>query len=113
MTLFTFLALVSSVLFMASAVSCFVGPDTRREFGRFGLDRMRILTGALELLGAGGLLVGLWWPPALRLAAGGLALLMLAAVAIRVRQRDALRLMLPAAVLAGVNGLILAASLRR
>ena len=113
MTLATLLALVSGVLFMASGVSCFVGPDMRKEFGRFGLDRLRILTGALELLGAGGLLVGLWWPPALRLAAGGLALLMLAAVAIRLRQRDAPWLILPAALLAGLNGLILAASLRR
>lgn len=113
MTLFTVLALVSSVLFMASGVSCFVGPDMRREFGRFGLDRLRTLTGALELLGAAGLLVGLWWPPALRLAAGGLGLLMLAAVVIRVKQRDAPWLIVPAALLAGVNGLILAASLRR
>ena len=113
MTLSTSLALASSVLFMVSGISCFVGPGMRREFGRFGLDRLRILTGALELLGAGGLLVGLWWPPATRLAAGGLAMLMLAAVAIRVRQRDAPMLMLPAALLAGVNGLILAASLRR
>ena len=109
----TLLALASSVLLMASGVSCFVGPDVRREFGRVGLNRIRILTRGLELLGAGGLLVGLWWPPARRLAAGRLALLMLAAVAIRVRQRDALRLMLLAAVLAGVNGLILAGSLRR
>ncbi len=98
---------------MTSGVSCFVGPAMRREFGRFGLERLRILTGALEMLGAGGLLVGLWWPPALRLAAGGLALLMLAAVAIRLRQRDTPWLILPAALLAGVNGLILATSLRR
>ncbi len=107
------LAVVSSVLFMTSGVSCFVGPGMRREFGRFGLDRLRVLTGALELLGAVGLFVGIWWPPALRLASGGLALLMLAAVAIRVRQRDAAGLMVPAALLAGLNGLILAASLRR
>ena len=109
----TVFALVSSVLFMASGVSCFVGPDMRREFTRFGLDHLRILTGALELLGAGGLLVGLWWPPALRLAAGGLVLLMLAAMAIRARQRDGAWLILPAALLVGLNGVILAASLRR
>ncbi len=73
---------------MVAGVSCFVGTDMRREFTRFGLDRLRVLTGVLELLGAGGLVVGLWWPPVLRLAAGGLALLMLAAMAIRARQRD-------------------------
>lgn len=98
---------------MASGVSCFVGPDMRREFSRFGLDRLRIVTGSLEVLGALGLLVGLWWPPALRLAAGGLALLMLAAVVVRVRQGDSPWRMLPAALLAGVNGVILAASLGR
>jgi uncharacterized membrane protein YphA (DoxX/SURF4 family) len=105
--------IVSSVLFSVSGVSCLLGPDMRKEFGRFGLDRLRILTGALEILGAGGLLVGLLWPPALRLAAGGLALLMLSAVAVRLRQRDTPWQILPAALLAGVNGLILAASLRR
>jgi hypothetical protein len=111
--LLTLLTLVSSALFTIAGVSCFVGSDMRREFGRFGLDRLRLLTGALELLGAGGLIVGLWWPVVLRLAAGGLALLMLAAMAIRVRQRDGPRLVLPAALLAGINAVILAASLRR
>ncbi len=106
------LVLVSSALFSVSGVSCFLGPDLRGEFGRFGLDRLRTLTGALELLGAGGLVVGLWWPPALRLAAGGLALLMVAAVAVRLRQRDTPWQILPAAVLVGVTGWILATSLR-
>jgi len=98
---------------MASGVSCFVGPQMRREFRRFGLDRLRILTGVLELLGAGGLIVGLWWTPALRLAAGGLALLMLAAVAIRLRQRDTAWLIFPALLLVGINTVILVASLSR
>jgi len=112
-TLLTSCALLSSVLFTVAGVSCFVGTDMRREFTRFGLDRLRVLTGVLELLGAGGLVVGLWWPPVLRLAAGGLALLMLAAMAIRARQRDGAWLMFPAALLVGLNGVILAASLRR
>jgi len=112
-TLPTVLALLSSALFMASGVSCFVGPQMRREFSRFGLDRLRILTGVLELLGAGGLIVGLWWTPALRLAAGGLALLMLAAVAIRLRQRDTAWLIFPALLLVGINTVILVASLSR
>jgi hypothetical protein len=85
----------------------------RSEFGRFGLDGVRTLTGALELVGAGGLVVGLWWPPALRLAAGGLALLMASAVAVRLRQRDTAWQILPAALLVGVNGWILVASMRR
>ena len=105
--------IVSSVIFLVSGVSCFLGPDKRKEFGRFGLDRVRILTGALELVGACGLVVGLRWPPALGLAAGGLTLLMLGAVAVRVRQRDTAGQLLPAALLAGVNGWILAVSLRR
>jgi hypothetical protein len=111
-TLVTLLAVGSSLLFAASGVSCMLGPDMRSEFGRFGLDRVRTLTGALELVGAGGLMVGLWWPPALRLAAGGLALLMVCAVAVRLRQRDTPWPILPAALLVGVNGWILATSLR-
>ena len=55
--------------------------------------------GALELAGAIGLLVGLWWAP-LGVAAGiGLVLLMAGAVVVHVRLKDPVKLAAPAAVL--------------
>jgi hypothetical protein len=55
--------------------------------------------GALEVAGAIGLLVGLWWAP-LGVAAGiGLALLMAGAVIVHVRIKDPAKMAAPAAVL--------------
>jgi uncharacterized membrane protein len=65
------------------------------DFHRFGLDNLRIPTGVLELLGGAGLLIGLRWPPALRIAAAGLSLLMLIAFAIRMRMQDGVAVSLP------------------
>ena len=35
----------------------------KRDFERFGLSHLRVLTGSLEVLGALGLMAGFWWPP--------------------------------------------------
>ena len=34
------------------------------QYRRFGLENLRVLTGALEIVFGIGLLVGLWWLPA-------------------------------------------------
>ena len=59
--------------------------------------------GAVEVLGALGLVVGQFWPPLVPLSAGGLALLMLVGVATRIRVLDSLAQTLPALVLMCVN----------
>lgn len=82
----------------------------RAEFTRFGLERLRVLTGALEVLGGVGQLAGLAWPPALWLSSGGLALLMLLGIGVRVRVDDSVLQILPALGLMLVNVFLLFAS---
>ena len=68
----------------------------KSEFKRFGMERAGALTAVLELLGALGLLIGLKFHLILLISAGGLALLMLTGVAIRIKVRDTLWVTLPA-----------------
>lgn len=107
-----FLVLASGVTFLFYGVLCLASPFMKREFERFGLRQFRVLIGVLEILGGLGLLVGLGWPLALWLSSGGLALLMLCGVAVRLRIGDTLPQTLPALVLMVVHLYILAASLR-
>ena len=97
------LIFVSSTLFLLYGIACLSMDGMKRDFRRFGLSRFRILTGTLEVLGAVGLIVGQFWLPLVPLSAGGLALLMLAGVATRIRVRDSLVQTLPALVLMCVN----------
>ena len=68
----------------------------KSEFKRFGMGKAGALTAVLELLGALGLLIGLKFHLILLISAGGLALLMLTGVAIRIKVRDTLWVTLPA-----------------
>ena len=77
------------------------------EFDRFGLARFRRATGALEVLGALGLLAGYFFPTWTLVAAGGLGLLMILGVITRVRVRDSLSASLPAIALLVINLFIL------
>jgi uncharacterized membrane protein YphA (DoxX/SURF4 family) len=106
------LVVVSSVAFVGYGVHCLVSPAMRAEFERFGLPHLRVLTGVLEIVAGVGLVVGLWWPLALRLSAGGLALLMVAALAARWRVGDPWTEWLPALVLLVVNVAIVQRSMR-
>lgn len=83
------------------------------EFQRFGLSRFRRLTGALEVLGALGLLAGYFIPQVTLVASGGLAVLMLLGTATRIRVRDSVLETLPAVVLMGVNAFIFWVALGR
>ncbi len=111
MKLQTSLILVTGLAFMIYGVSCLTSAVMRSEFQRFGLERFRLLTGALEVLGGVGLMAGLRWPPILRISSGGLCLLMLLGLCVRLRSRDGLLLSLPAALFMVVNGFILKTSL--
>ena len=105
-------AACSGAAFLVYGALCLTSPLMQAEFIRFGLERFRVVTGTLEVMAGLGLLVGLLWPPALWLSSGGLALLMLCGVIVRVNVNDEAVDILPAALLMLVNGYILVASLR-
>ena len=68
----------------------------RREYERYGLSGLRNLVGTLQISGAIGLLIGLQVPWVGQLASGGLALLMLCGVGVRIKIKDKALLTLPA-----------------
>lgn len=102
---------LSIVLFMYYGMSCLVSDAMTAEFERFSLSQFRRLTGGLEVLGALGLLVGYLVPPLVLVASGGLTVLMLLGIAMRIRALDALKQTLPAAFLMMVNAYIFVCAL--
>jgi hypothetical protein len=83
----------------------------KSEFKRFNLEKIGLLTVVLQIFGATGLLVGLFFKPILILAALGLSLLMLSGLIVRIRVKDGLLVSLPALFFLLLNAYILAESL--
>lgn len=106
------LRILSIGSFLYFGFSCLFSNGMVEEFERYGLSRFRRLVGALELLGAMGLLAGYFLTPLTVAAAAGLSLLMLLGVATRIRVRDSLLETLPAILLLAANFYILLYSLR-
>ena len=107
----TLLVVASSLAFLGYGLHCLVSASMKREFERYRLAHLRVLTGVLEVLAGTGLLVGLRWPLALQVSSGGLALLMLYALVARFRVRDALGLWIPAFALLVANAYLCVSSL--
>jgi hypothetical protein len=78
----------------------------KNEFKRFKLEKLGLLTIVLEILGALGLLLGLWYKPLLLLSSGGLAALMFLGVLVRIKLKDSLWISLPAVFYMGLNAYI-------
>jgi hypothetical protein len=110
-TAVTVLAAGSGLAFVVYGVLCLVSTPMQAEFVRFGLERFRVLTGVLEVFAGVGLLVGLRWPPAMSISAGGVALLMLGVVVIRISMGDRVSAIAPALILFVINGYLLWRSL--
>ena len=68
----------------------------KKEFKRFGLEKMGLFTIILEILGASGLLVGLYFHFILIISSLGLALLMFAGVIVRIKMKDSMWVSFPA-----------------
>lgn len=83
----------------------------KSEFERFGLERFGPLTAVLELLGGLGLLIGLKFPLILMLSSGGLTLLMLLGIGVRIKVKDSLLITFPAILFMFLNGFIFVYSL--
>ncbi len=88
--------LISSFSFLAYSISYFASPHMREEFKRFNLEKLALFTIMLEILGALGLLIGLLFRPLLLISSGGLAILMLLALLIRIKSKDSLLVSFPA-----------------
>ena len=107
MNVLTICVLVSSLSFLFYGISYFISPHMKNEFERFKLEKLALLVIVLEILGAVGLLIGLWYKPLLLLASGGLALLMLLGLIVRIKLKDSLWISLPALFYMGLNAYIL------
>ncbi|QNL23142.1 DoxX family protein [Hyphobacterium sp. CCMP332] len=98
------LALISAASFLYYGLNCLLSFKMKEEFRRFGLDAQRQLTGILQLLGAMGLLVGVFLSAGIgALAAAGLSLLMLFGFAVRLKVRDGLLASLPSFIFMLLN----------
>lgn len=98
---------ISASLFLFYGFMCLFANGMEAEFERFGLSQYRRLTGSLEVLGAVGLVVGVFVTEVMVAASAGLALLMVLGVITRVRVRDSFVETLPAVILLLVNLFIL------
>lgn len=100
------LTALSVLVFLYYGLSSLFANGMAADFERFGLSRLRLLTGTLELLGALGLIAGQFIPGLAIVSAGGLALLMAMGVLTRIRVRDSALQMLPAGLLMCGNAFI-------
>lgn len=102
----TIAALVSSFSFLGYALSYFIKPHMKKEFKRFGLEKLGLTTVLLEIIGATGLLVGLKFNFFLIISSLGLAILMFAGVIVRIKLKDSIWITLPAFLLMVLNAFI-------
>jgi hypothetical protein len=96
MNILTLLVILSSLSFLIYGVSYFTSPHMRSEFQRFQLEKWGLWVVILEILGALGLLLGLAFNVLLIISSGGLSLLMLMGVAVRLKIGDSILEILPA-----------------
>jgi uncharacterized membrane protein YphA (DoxX/SURF4 family) len=97
------LILLSAISFLGYGLACFRSPYIKGEFERYRLPAQRTLVGALQLAAAIGLVAGLAQPWLGRAAAGGLALMMLVAVGVRIKIKDTLPQTTPALLYLALN----------
>ncbi len=105
-TAFEIARALSAIGFLFYGIVCLFAPSMKAEFKRYGLARFRSLIGALECLGALGLIVGYFNHPVLVLAAAGLTLSMVVAIFTRIRVGDSLIQTLPAILLLVLNAFV-------
>jgi DoxX-like family len=113
MSLLYALVFISSLSFMGYGIAYFYSKKMKGEFKRFGLAKVGALTAFFEILGALGLLIGLKINSILLVSAGGLAVLMLLGVAVRIKVSDTLLVTLPALFFMILNAYIFYLSLHR
>jgi len=68
----------------------------KSEFKRFGMEKLGLLVIISEIIGAVGLLVGLFYNPILLISSAGLALLMFLGILVRIKAKDSFLVSFPA-----------------
>lgn len=107
MDLLSVLVWFSGICFLYFGFSCFYSKFIISEFNRYGLPQFRKMTGMLQLIGAAGLLVGLYYSNVLMLSASaGLSLLMLLGFVVRLKIKDNFIKSSPSFIFAIINALI-------
>ena len=86
----------SSVSFILFGGGCFLSRYLRGEYERYGIGKLRGLIGVLQILGAAGLVVGFYIPWIGHFSAGGLAVMMLCGVGVRIKIKDTVFQTMPA-----------------
>ncbi len=99
----TILALISGISFLKYGLDILCRERLRLEFERYDLTRFQKLVGSAEVAGGLAVLVGLQIATLGVLGSAGLAVLMGLGLIVRIRLRDPIRLLLPAATLAVIN----------
>jgi hypothetical protein len=102
---------ISAVVFLWYGIGCFFSKQMLQEFERYRLPQLRVLTGALQVAGGVGVILGHFSLPLLLLSSGGLALMMLFAFLTRIRIRDSFLLAIPSLSLLLLNAYIFGAAL--
>ena len=97
---------LSILAFGSYGVLTLLSRDMAAEFERYGLGRLRVFIAISQIVGSLGLLAGYYSRPLLLVSAGGLTVMMLLALLVRIRIRDPLVAMIPAFVLMCLNLLL-------
>jgi uncharacterized membrane protein YphA (DoxX/SURF4 family) len=100
------LALVSGLSFLRYGSEVLFRPRLKEEFTRYAMPGLRSFVGFSEILGGAAVLLGLVFAPLGAFAAVGLTLLMVLGLIVRIRIHDPPRRMLPAALLGGLNAVL-------
>ncbi len=95
-TLILMVQLITALSFFYYGIATFISKKMRAEFKRYRFSRFRVLTGVLQIAGAGGLLLGVYYPILTLAASAGLAMMMVFAMGIRLRIGDPLYAKIPA-----------------
>ncbi|MGB3143525.1 MAG: DoxX family protein [Maribacter sp.] len=97
------LIIFSGISFLFFGISCLFSQFMILEFKRYGLGNFRILVGCLQLLGALGLLLGLYFKNWAIMASLGLSILMALGFLVRLKIKDPVWVSVPSLFYSIIN----------
>ena len=111
--LYTLLTVVSAASFVGFGIGYLLSPRMRGEFTRYGMASYRVPAAWLQIAGGLGQGMGLVVRPVGTAASGGLVVMMLVAVAVRIRIGDPVLQTIPGVAYLLLCGYLLWASITR